>query len=202
LSWSICAFSLRILAISAFSACQRALRALESSRSLANSFSICLRRSTECASVSFSSALALDFELQDAALDLVNFRGQRIDLHAQAGGGFIDQVDGLVWQEAIGDVAVRKSGGGQDGGVLDAHAVMNFVAVLEAAEDRDGVLHAGFGHKNRWKRRSSAGSFSMYFLYSLMVVAPIARNSPRASAGFSILEASMAPSAAPAPTSV
>src|ERR1017187_3962095 len=42
----------------------------------------------------------------------------------------------------------------------------------------------------------------MYLRYSFSVVAPIARSSPRASAGLSILLASMAPSAAPAPTSV
>src|ERR1700730_2049988 len=53
-----------------------------------------------------------------------------------------------------------------------------------------------------WKRRSSAGSFSIYFLYSLRVVAPMARSSPRASAGFNMFDASMAPSAAPAPTNV
>ena len=53
-----------------------------------------------------------------------------------------------------------------------------------------------------WKRRSSAASFSMYFRYSFSVVAPMARNSPRASAGFNMLEASIAPSEAPAPTSV
>ncbi len=53
-----------------------------------------------------------------------------------------------------------------------------------------------------WNLRSSAGSFSIYFLYSFSVVAPMARSSPRASAGFSIFEASIEPSAAPAPTSV
>ena len=42
----------------------------------------------------------------------------------------------------------------------------------------------------------------MYLRYSLSVVAPIARSSPRASAGFSMFEASIEPSAAPAPTSV
>ena len=42
----------------------------------------------------------------------------------------------------------------------------------------------------------------MYLRYSLSVVAPMARSSPRASAGLSMLEASMAPSDAPAPTSV
>src|SRR5205823_2284793 len=53
-----------------------------------------------------------------------------------------------------------------------------------------------------WKRRSSAPSFSMYLRYSFRVDAPTHWSSPRASAGFSILEASTAPSAAPAPTSV
>src|SRR6266702_1777779 len=53
-----------------------------------------------------------------------------------------------------------------------------------------------------WNLRSRAGSFSMCFLYSLSVVAPMARSSPLARAGLSMLEASIAPSAAPAPTSV
>ena len=53
-----------------------------------------------------------------------------------------------------------------------------------------------------WKRRSSAASFSMYLRYSSSVVAPTQCNSPRARAGLSILPASMAPSALPAPTMV
>ncbi len=53
-----------------------------------------------------------------------------------------------------------------------------------------------------WKRRSSAASFSMCLRYSSSVVAPMACSSPRASIGLSMLQASMAPSAAPAPTSV
>ena len=53
-----------------------------------------------------------------------------------------------------------------------------------------------------WKRRASAASFSIYLRYSSSVVAPTQCSSPRASAGFSRLEASIAPSALPAPTSV
>ncbi len=53
-----------------------------------------------------------------------------------------------------------------------------------------------------WNRRSRAASFSMCLRYSSRVVAPIIRSSPRASIGFSMLDASMAPSAAPAPTRV
>ena len=53
-----------------------------------------------------------------------------------------------------------------------------------------------------WKRRSSAASFSMYLRYSSSVVAPTVCSSPRASIGLSMLEASIEPSAAPAPTTV
>ncbi len=53
-----------------------------------------------------------------------------------------------------------------------------------------------------WNRRSSAASRSMYLRYSSSVVAPMHWSSPRASGGFRMLAASIAPSAAPAPTSV
>mmetsp|Transcript_1644 Transcript_1644/g.3723 ORF Transcript_1644/g.3723 Transcript_1644/m.3723 type:complete len:251 (-) Transcript_1644:665-1417(-) len=60
----------------------------------------------------------------------------------------------------------------------------------------------GSGTCTGWKRRSSAGSFSMCLRYSSMVVAPMHCSSPRARAGLRMLAASMAPSAAPAPMSV
>ncbi len=53
-----------------------------------------------------------------------------------------------------------------------------------------------------WNRRSRAASFSMYLRYSSRVVAPTQCISPRASAGFNMLPASIAPSALPAPTMV
>ena len=53
-----------------------------------------------------------------------------------------------------------------------------------------------------WKRRSSAASFSMYLRYSSSVVAPMDWSSPRESGGLRMFAASIAPSAAPAPTSV
>ena len=53
-----------------------------------------------------------------------------------------------------------------------------------------------------WNLRSSAASFSRCLRYSSRVVAPIVCSSPRASIGFRIDAASIAPSAAPAPTSV
>ena len=53
-----------------------------------------------------------------------------------------------------------------------------------------------------WNLLSSALSFSKYFWYSSKVVAPIALNSPLASAGFKILAASIAPWPPPAPINV
>ena len=52
----------------------------------------------------------------------------------------VDEVDGLVGQEAPGEVAVGQHGGRHERGVLDAHAVVHLVALLEPAEDRDRVL--------------------------------------------------------------
>ena len=53
-----------------------------------------------------------------------------------------------------------------------------------------------------WNRRSSAGSFSIYWRYSSSVVAPMQCSSPRASIGFNRLPASIEPSVLPAPTMV
>ena len=53
-----------------------------------------------------------------------------------------------------------------------------------------------------WNLLSRAESFSIYFLYSVFVVAPMHWSSPLARAGFRILAASTAPSAAPAPMRV
>ena len=49
---------------------------------------------------------------------------------------------------------------------------------------------------------SRAASFSIYFLYSVVVVAPTTCTSPLAKSGFKIFAASTAPSAEPAPTIV
>ena len=73
--------------------------------------------------------------------------------------------------------------------------MVRLVALLEAAQDRDGVLDADGSPTNTcWKRRSRAGSFSMCSRYSSSVVAPTIRSSPRASIGLSMLPASIAES--------
>ena len=72
-----------------------------------------------------------------------------VDLDAEARGRLVDQVDGLVGQEAVGDVAVREHGRRHQRRVLDPHLVVDLVLLLEAAQDRDGVLDRGLAHQHR-----------------------------------------------------
>ena len=84
--------------------------------------------------------LALDLELDDAPLEPVHRLGLGVDLHADARGGLVDQVDRLVGQLPVGDVAMRERRRGDDRRIGDVDAVVHFVALLQAAQDRDRVL--------------------------------------------------------------
>ena len=83
----------------------------------------------------------LDLELADPTLDDVDLERHRVDLDAQARRGLVDEVDGLVGELAGRDVAVRQHRGRDQRGVLDADAVVHLVALLEPAQDGDGVFH-------------------------------------------------------------
>ena len=87
--------------------------------------------------------LPLDLQLDDAPLELVERLGLGVDLHADARGGLVDQVDGLVRQLAVGDVAVRERRRGDDRRIGDLDLVVHLVALLQAAQDRDRVLDRG-----------------------------------------------------------
>ena len=84
--------------------------------------------------------LALHLELDDAAIEPVHLLRLRIHLHADARRGLVDQVDGLVGQLAVGDVAVRQRGRRDDRRVGDLDPVVDRIALLQAAQDRDRVL--------------------------------------------------------------
>ena len=93
--------------------------------------------------------LLLDLQPHDLAVDRVELVGLGIDLHLQPRRGLVDQVDGLVRQEAVGDVAVRQGRRRHDRAVGDADAVVLLVLVLQAAQDRDGVLDARLVDEHR-----------------------------------------------------
>ena len=60
---------------------------------------------------------------------------------ANPGGGFVDQVDGLVRQESVGDIAGRKVRGGSERLVIDLKLVVFFVAALDAPKNLDGLVN-------------------------------------------------------------
>jgi hypothetical protein len=165
------------------------------SSSSASSFSSFASRSRDAASLSLLQRLALDLQLHDAAVELVQFLRLAVDLHAQPAARLVDQVDRLVRQEPVGDVAVRQRRRRDQRAIGDAHAVMQFVLLLDAAQDADRVLDRGSPTNTGWKRRASAASFSTCLRYSSSVVAPTQCSAPRASSGLIRLDASIAPSA-------
>ena len=81
--------------------------------------------------------------------DLVDLRRHRVDLHAQACRRLVDQIDRLVGQEPIGDVAVRQDGGRDQRRVLELHAVVDLVALAQAAQDADRVLDGRLADHDR-----------------------------------------------------
>ena len=101
--------------------------------------------------------LALDLQLDDAAVELVERLRLGIDLHAEPRGGLVHEVDRLVGQEAVGDVAVGERRGGDDRRIGDAHAVVHLVLLLEAAQDGDGVLHRRLGDEDRLEAAGERG---------------------------------------------
>ena len=91
----------------------------------------------------------LDPQLQDAPVELVDRLGLAVDRHALPGRRLVDQVDRLVGQEAVGDVAVGERGGGDDRTVGDRHLVVDLVALLQPAQDRDRVVDVGLVDEHR-----------------------------------------------------
>ena len=84
--------------------------------------------------------LLLD-DLGDLVLELLVVRRGLHALDAQARAGLVDEVDGLVGQVAVGDVAVGQVGRGDERLVGDRDPVVGLVAVAQTLQDLDGVGH-------------------------------------------------------------
>ena len=81
----------------------------------------------------------LDLELAHGPVGLVELERARVDLHLQARGRLVDEVDRLVGELPVGDVAVGEHRGGDERCVADADAVVRLVLLLQPAQDRDRV---------------------------------------------------------------
>ena len=123
-----------------FSDFQRAVRSADFFSSAASSVSRPPSREREPGSCSFFNASCSILSLMISRSIEFEFFRLGIDLHLQACRRLVDEVDRLVGQKAVGDVAVRQRRRGHQRAIGNAHAMMRFVLVLQAAQDRDGVL--------------------------------------------------------------
>ena len=136
--------------MASFSASQCALSAVKRSLSSASSFSIWRQALPRVRVGLLLAGPALDLQLDHLAPHVVDLRGHASRSRCAGGcAASSTRSMALSGQEAVGDVAVGEGGGGHQGGVLDAHAVVHLVALLEAAQDADGVVHGGLAHHHR-----------------------------------------------------
>ncbi len=129
--------------------------------------------------------LPLDLELQDAPLHLVDLRRHRVDLHAQLRRRLVDQVDRLVGQEPVGDVAIGQGRRRDECCILDLDAMVNLVTLLQTAQDRNRVLHGGLADVHRLEP-----SLERRVLFDVLAVLVEGRcaDTPQLSAGQSRLQ--------------
>ena len=135
--------------MSSFSCCQCAASRPRSSLRSASSFSSLREPLLRRLVALLAQRLALDLELHDPAFELVELGRHRVDLHPQLRRRLVDEVDRLVGQEPIGDVAVGEHRRRHERGVLDLHAVMELVALAQAAQDADRVLDGRLADHHR-----------------------------------------------------
>ena len=90
-----------------------------------------------------------DLHLDDLAVDDVELGRHRVHLGADHRAGLVDEVDGLIGEEAVGDVPVRERRGGNDRGVRDLYAVEHLVSRFQTTQNGDRIFHARLLHKNR-----------------------------------------------------
>ena len=90
----------------------------------------------------------LNLHLDDLAVDDVQLGRHRVHFRADHGAGLVNEVNGLVRQETVGDIAVRERCGGNDCIVCDLDAMEDLIAGFQTTQDGDGILHRRLLHQN------------------------------------------------------
>ncbi|GBD15067.1 hypothetical protein HRbin25_00955 [bacterium HR25] len=110
--------------------------------------------------------LLLPLQAGDLLPHLAQVGGHGLGLDDVLGGRLVHQVDGLVGEEAVGDVAVGEAGRRLQGLIGDLYLVVGLVAGPQGLEHLDGLLHRGLLHVDGGEAALQGG----VFLYVLAVV--------------------------------
>ena len=84
-----------------------------------------------------------------ALVDLFHLRAAAFAVDTVAAPCLVDEVDRLVRQEAVGDIAVGQIGGQHECGIGEAHLMVGLVTILEAMEDLNRLGHGRLLDLNR-----------------------------------------------------
>ena len=90
--------------------------------------------------------LLLDLQLLYLGVEDVDRLRHGVHLQAELGRSLVHEVDGLVRQEAVVDVAVRKIDCRDQRVILDAHPMVILIFLLESSEYRDALCRGGLVH--------------------------------------------------------
>ena len=80
-------------------------------------------------------------KLNQTAVDFVHCFRLGFFFHLDTAGGFVNQINRFVGQEAVGDVAVAQFCGGNDSRVGNIDTVVDFITLLQTAQNSDGVFY-------------------------------------------------------------
>ncbi len=129
-------------------------------------FLVNLGKTLLCLRIGFILQRSLfDLQSHDLAVQLIQFHRHGIHLRTDAGTCLIHQVNGLIRQETIRDVAVRKLGRCNQSLILDLYAVIRLKAVLQTTQNRDGILNGRLRYLNLLE-----SSFQCLILFDVLAV--------------------------------
>ena len=113
--------------------------------------------------VLFLQGFGLDLQLQDLAVQRVEFFGLAVHFHAQTACGLVHQINRLIRQEPVGDVAMAQRGRRHKRRIRDPHTMVQLILLLDAPQDRDRVFHRRLCHHHWLKAAGEGGVFLHIF---------------------------------------
>jgi len=82
-----------------------------------------------------------EFQLDEAPLHFIDFRGYAFQLHGQAACRLVHEVNCLVGKKPVADIAVRECRGGDQGRIGNPDTMMSFIAFLETPKNGNRRLN-------------------------------------------------------------
>src|SRR5690348_3520872 len=83
----------------------------------------------------------------------------RIQLNSSVGASFIDEINGFVWKESVGDVTTRQLSSNHQSSICNSDSVMSFISLFESSENAHCILDTGFINHHLLKSSLEGGIF-------------------------------------------